>query len=64
MEVGDIVLLIEEDVPRNRWPMAKVVEVFPSSDGLLRKVSLKVSGSNVPLKRPMVKLILLVKASS
>ena len=64
MEVGDIVLLIEDDVPRNRWPMAKVVEVFPSSDGLVRKVSLKVSGSNAPLKRPVVKLILLVKASS
>ena len=63
IQVDDIVLVIDSDLPRNKWPMARVVETFPSSDDLVRHVSVKLSGSNIPLKRPVVKLILLVEAS-
>ena len=43
VQVNDIVLLKVNDLPRNQWPLARVVETFPSSDGLVRKVKLFVS---------------------
>ena len=63
IQINDIVLVVDDDLPRNKWPMARVVETFPSSDGLVRSVSVKISGSNIPLKRPVVKLILLLEAT-
>ena len=63
IQINDIVLVVDDDLPRNKWPMARVVETFPSSDGLVRSVSVKISGSNLPLKRPVVKLILLLEAT-
>ena len=38
--VGDVVL-IKEPTARNHWPLAVVSEVFPSEDGLVRKVKLR-----------------------
>lgn len=64
LQVDDIVLIIEEDVPRNKWPMGRIMEVLPSDDGLVRKVNLKVGGSDIPLKRPVTKLVMLVEADS
>ena len=32
VSVGDLVLLLEENVPRNLWPLARVVEVYPNKD--------------------------------
>ena len=61
LEVGDVVLLVDEDVKRNKWPMGRILEVFPSDDGLVRKVNVKVSGSDVPLSRPVTKVVLLLK---
>ena len=65
--IGDVVLLKEENMPRNRWPTTRVIETFPNKDGLIRSVNLKVasSGSNgkiTVLKRPINKLVLLVEA--
>ena len=36
---GDIVLIKDSDIftKRNGWPMARVEEVFPSADNLVRK---------------------------
>lgn len=39
---GDIVLLCDPQVERNHWPMALVTKTFPSIDGRVRKVELKV----------------------
>ena len=61
-QVGDVVLLKDLDLTRNKWPMARVKEVFPSEDGLVRKANVKVAGSGTTLLRPVTKLILLVKA--
>ena len=63
LAVDDVVLIMEEDVGRNRWPMGVVIEVFPSDDGLVRTVNLRIAGSQVPLKRPVTKLVVLVEAS-
>ena len=59
-QVGDIVLLKEEGVARGHWPIARVTEVHPSADGLVRSVTLQ-KGTSI-LKRPIHKTVLLVAA--
>ena len=50
-------MLLEENVPRNLWPLARVVEVYPSSDGLVRAVKVKTRCTQVV--RPVTKLVML-----
>lgn len=40
MAVNDVVMVKDENVPRNAWRLARVEEVFPSNDGLVGKVKL------------------------
>ena len=41
-EIGDIVLVVDENSPRNLWPLGRILEVKPNKgDGLVRTVSLK-----------------------
>ena len=47
-QVGDIFLLKEEHVVRNSWPMARVTQVFPNEDGLVRSVELLVVNNSAP----------------
>ena len=67
-EVGDIVLIKDGGIftRRNGWPLARVVEVFPSDDGLVRKVKLRVAHKQGDktriLFRPISKLVLLVES--
>ena len=60
--VGDIVLVVEKDLPRNSWSKGRVVKVFPGKDGLVRHVDVKIAGSGTVLKRPIAKLINLIRA--
>ena len=55
---GDIVLMVTEMQPRNKWPMARVVETFPGDDGLVRKVKIFTNGTYY--ERPIHKLVLLM----
>jgi hypothetical protein len=46
LKKGDIVVVNDEDLPRNQWKLARVAETFPSDDGLVRKVvDIEVVGS-------------------
>ncbi|XP_077864283.1 uncharacterized protein LOC144349636, partial [Saccoglossus kowalevskii] len=45
--VGDIVMLKDENIFRSDWRLAKVVETYPSSDGLVRKVKLLMATPNL-----------------
>ncbi|XP_037609979.1 uncharacterized protein LOC119478948 [Sebastes umbrosus] len=38
---GDIVILKDNQVKRNEWPMGIIVKTFPSTDGRVRKVEIK-----------------------
>ncbi|KAI7813336.1 hypothetical protein IRJ41_016654 [Triplophysa rosa] len=64
IQEGDLVLLKDNQSPRNNWPMALVSKVFPSTDGKVRKVELKVSksgsGKDVKYLRPITAVILLL----
>ena len=69
-EVG-IVIIKDNNLPRNRWKLALVEETYPDDDGLVRKVRLKIADRNLDengrptgpatsLCRPVQKLILLL----
>lgn len=61
LEVGDVVLIIDDLAPRNIWRKAIVEEIFRAKDGQVRTVRLKTATGF--LKRPVVKLIKLQVAS-
>ena len=57
-EVGDVVLVVDENSPRNSWPLGRIQEVKPNKgDGLVRRVVLKTKTS--VLERPINKIVLL-----
>jgi hypothetical protein len=63
MQIGDIVLVKDENLPRNQWPLGRIVKVFPDeNDNLIRNVQLYIPTSKSELKRPIHKLCLLVEA--
>ena len=55
VEVGDVVLLLEENTPRCLWPLGLVVEVKKGRDGLVRTVKIKTKSSI--LIRPVSKVV-------
>ncbi|XP_003370071.1 conserved hypothetical protein [Trichinella spiralis] len=60
-EKGDLVFLVEEGVPRNRWKLGVIIEPLTGSDGVTRSV--KVRTARGLLIRPSRSLILLEPAS-
>ena len=60
LAVGDVVLVAEDNLPRGRWPLARVSKLLPGRDGRVRSAELKTrSGSYV---RPVVKMCRLEEA--
>ncbi len=68
--VGDIVLLKDDQQPRNHWRLCRVIEVTVDDDGLVRKAKIAIGKSDlnnngtratsiVYLERPVHELILL-----
>ncbi len=55
LRVGDLVWLVEVNVVRGQWPLARVVEVFPSLDGVVRSATVKTAHSTY--KRPATRLV-------
>jgi hypothetical protein len=35
LKLGDVVLLVDDDLPRNNWLLGRVISVFPGADGLV-----------------------------
>ncbi|XP_072175534.1 uncharacterized protein [Diadema setosum] len=71
LRVGDIVICKEADDNRGQWPLGRVSEVYPSDDGLIRKVQLVLADSSldgrgkrhkqpIRMERPVHKLVLLL----
>lgn len=58
VDVGDIVIIKEEDVPRNEWKLAEVVEAREDDYGLVWKVTVQVGerklGKRERLKQPSI----------
>ena len=62
-DVGDLVLLVDDCLPRSHWRMGRVKVMFPSKDGLVRSVEVK-TGASSSLVRPIQKLCLLEESQS
>ena len=54
--VDDVVLVID-DMPRNKWLLGRVMEIYPGKDKLVRSAKVKVVTGE--LTRPIHKLCLL-----
>ena len=59
---GNIVIIKDDNQPRNGWLLAVVVETFPSNDGHVRKVKVRTgNGTQNYLERPIHNLVVLVE---
>ena len=62
LQNGDVVLIMDENIPWKIWPMGRVIHTFPGKDGLVRALRVKTSWSI--LTRPVTKLCLLESTGS
>jgi hypothetical protein len=46
-KVDDVVVIKDNDTPRNRWSLARVVKADEEEDGLVRKVNLAVGDPKI-----------------
>ena len=60
--VDDIVLMVDDNLPRNKWPLARVLETNKDKDGYVRTVKVIVGQSTY--ERPIHKLILVIDNGS
>ena len=60
LSVGDLVLIVDLNLPRPQWPLGRVTEVFPDAQGQVRTVTVKTARS--VFKRPISKLVLVQEA--
>ena len=70
VQVGDVMLLKDDDLPRNCWKLGRVCELIPAKDERIRRVKLMIGDSCLNhdgtrtkelsiLERPIHKLILI-----
>lgn len=57
--IGDVVLLVDDQCHRSYWKLGRIVDVYPSQDGLVRTVNVQLADRSV-LKRPVQKLVKLL----
>ncbi|XP_063375837.1 uncharacterized protein LOC134663402 [Cydia fagiglandana] len=55
LTVGDLVIIVDQNLPRGTWPRGRVVATFPGRDGVVRVVDVATSGGI--LRRPSKKLV-------
>ena len=69
-KINDLVIVVDILLPRNNWPLGRIVEVCKSNDNLIRSVKVKISKSKdnimsnfdcVIIDRPITKLIKLLE---
>lgn len=63
MKEGALAILIEDNLAPLHWPMARIVQVHPGVDGVVRVVSVRVANGRV-LKRALTKICILPMDSS
>lgn len=58
MQVGDIVMLVDELLPRSQWCLGRICEVKKGADDLVRSVVVRSKSSN--FRRPVNKCVLIL----
>ena len=62
VQVGDIVILQEDNMVPTKWPLAKVIQTHTGKDGLVGVVTIKTATRTY--KRPVTKIALLLPSDS
>ncbi|XP_059048070.1 uncharacterized protein LOC131843444 [Achroia grisella] len=57
LRIGDLVLIVDSNLPRNTWPRGRVIAVFPGPDGVIRVADIQTK--NGVLRRPTKRLVVL-----
>jgi len=60
LAVGDVVIELDKNLPRGVWRLMRVSQIFPSKDGLVRRVEV-MSTNNKAYNRSISKLIPIVR---
>ncbi len=55
LQVGDIVLVCQSDLPRDHWPLGRILEVYAGKDGHNRVAQVQLAEKT--LMRPIHKLV-------
>ena len=55
--LGSLCIIRSELSPPNKWPLARITQLHPGDDGVVRVVTVKTASSE--LTRPLIKLVLL-----
>lgn len=55
MKIGDLVLIMDGNLPRGTWPKGRVSRLYPGGDGVVRVVDIATSGG--VLKGPLRKVV-------
>ncbi|XP_033234152.1 uncharacterized protein [Drosophila pseudoobscura] len=57
LQVGDMVVIKEDNLPSNEWRLGRITSVYPGADDRVRVVDILTARGT--LKRPIVKVVLL-----
>lgn len=55
LRTGDLVLIVDENLPRGFWPRGRITAVYPGKDGVVRVVDVKTQAG--VLRRPTKKIV-------
>lgn len=61
IEIGDLVIVVDGNLPRNQWIKGRVIKTTPGSDGIVRRATVQttVQTTKGVMERPSVKLAIL-----
>jgi hypothetical protein len=62
-KVGDVVLILDDSLPRAHWPLGRVTKAHVAKDGLVRSVELRTARMS-DMVRPVDKICLLLRIAS
>ena len=62
LQVDDVVILKEDKTFSCHWPLARIIQVYPGEDGLVRVARIQTATGTY--KRPVMKLALLLRAEN
>jgi hypothetical protein len=57
IKVGDVVIVVDDLLPRNSWPKGIIAELFPGKDGIVRVVTVRTTTGTY--RRPVSKICVL-----
>jgi hypothetical protein len=59
LKVNDVIMMVDDNLPRGKWNLARIVEVLPGKDGVVRNVRLQTKSGTY--KRSAQKCCLLLE---